>query len=73
MHIMFLARLVGTRMQVYPLKGEHQAIAWRFHSYGHGAAAKAATQLEAIVKARQQLKLDSGLRSGMNQDVWVSS
>lgn len=50
---MFLARLVGAKVQVYPLIGSHKVRAWRFWSYQRGAAAIGHTELQAIVAARR--------------------
>lgn len=54
---MYLARVVaGTKPQVYPLVGAlYFPRAWRFWSYGRGAAAIGHTQTAAISAARREL------------------
>jgi hypothetical protein len=69
---MFLARLIpGRKPQVYPLIGAlYFPRAWRFASYGRGAAAIDQTQTAALTAARRRLRereFDNELRSGMNQ------
>lgn len=72
---MYLARIVGRDLQLYPLVGQSQPRAWRFVSYRKGAAAVSTTAFKAIVEARRQMhgQFDNRLRSGMNQSVWRSS
>lgn len=52
---MYLARLIGTKLDVYPLIGDHRPAAWQFWSYENGAAAKAETKLAAIAAARKEI------------------
>lgn len=52
---MYLARISGSRLFVYPLIGEHRPAVWRFWSYERGAAAKDKTKTAAIAKARREL------------------
>lgn len=55
MNQMYLARLTGAKLWVYPLIGEHRPVAWRFWSYERGAAAKDVTKTAAIAKARREM------------------
>jgi hypothetical protein len=60
---MFLARIVtGREPQVYPLTGcLYFPRAWRFVSYGKGAAAIDATQTAALSAARRLTERHMGL------------
>lgn len=61
--MMYLARVVtGRKPQVYPLIGAlHFPRAWRFASYGMGAAAIDATQTAALRAARRLSQRHTGL------------
>lgn len=52
---MFLARIVGTKQEVFHMVGSHQVRSWQFWSYERGASAIAHTELQAIVAARREL------------------
>lgn len=52
---MYLARITGSKLFVYPLIGQHRPVVWRFWSYECGAAAKDKTKTSAIAKARLEL------------------
>jgi hypothetical protein len=58
---MYLARIVtGRKPQVYYLTGcLHFPRAWRFVSYGRGAAAIDQTQMAALKAARQTLRREN--------------
>jgi len=52
---MYLARLTGSKLFVYPLIGEHRPAVWRFWSYEKGVAVKDETRTAAIAKARREM------------------